>query len=217
MVCAVGDICTNELENRHHMGGGLGPIMPEEHVALIVLGTDGAIGAGLEPNMISPKRLGRGEISLARVSHATLDDIRLFVVKEKTCIGAAAVEVSKLRSVAASWKESGRQMVSRGACVLPDVNEGDHDSHASLKTCAGYEHLGQTLLGTVKTAVCAELRKKFGTIRRVDEIFTAPAPSIPTTSETWCVQEQSAQPIDTARHCSIFDCLFAKLSWLRRR
>jgi hypothetical protein len=142
MVCHTGETCPRELENRHYTGGGHGPVLPAELVALVVLQPDGTLGAELNESMISPRRLGRGQISLARASHASLHDIQEYVIKGRLCVGAAAVAAANIRSVIARWNQNNTQVLSRGACILPEVAEGDHDSHASLKACDAYEQLG---------------------------------------------------------------------------
>lgn len=169
MVCAPGEICQREGVSHHHAGNGHGPVSNDEVVVYVFFGDALRIGDKLTPDQFPGKRLGRGEISLARKSYATLEDIQQFVIKGAAVVGASSAITGEIRLIA---PEIGGA-TSRGVCVLDDVVAGDHDSHAALRECAHQNAMKDKAKNTARILVAADLADKFGPIEDIAAVFRA--------------------------------------------
>jgi hypothetical protein len=149
--------------------------LSSEVVVLVVFDTSTKIGDRLTAEQFPTKRLGRGEISLARQNYATLESINEYVIKGRPIVGVATSVVDSIRAIGRGNEDTKAPRILRSVCVIDKVESGDHDSHASLKACDDQELMSPTRRGKVRGALAAELARKFGPIQEIGAIFKSAA------------------------------------------
>jgi hypothetical protein len=99
MECSTGASCRHELLSQHYEATGPGLILSCEEVILVVFDLSMKTGDKLTAEHFPTKKLGRGEISLARKKYATLDVLNDFVIKGKPVAGATTSTVKSIRAI----------------------------------------------------------------------------------------------------------------------
>jgi hypothetical protein len=171
--------------NLHYDGGGHGPILDEETVVMLVMDDSGLKpGERLDRNQFRKQRLKDGDVSLARRAYATIKSVEEFIVipamsRGRTVIGASSSLVKSIRSINPVME--GCQDRMGGVCVLAQVCQGDHDSHAALRECqerglAGHKGDKQA---KIRALVVADLVNKFGVIEDISATLPETAPYSP--------------------------------------
>jgi hypothetical protein len=182
MACRLGAPCSHESLTQHHVRGGHGPLTDSEVVVIVIFDDRLKIGDNVTSDQFRSNALGRGDVSLARLAFATLDDIKKYVVdpseaKGIPAVGASIAVVKAIREISRPSDDTRRAIQLRTVCVLDEVDEEDHDSHASLRACDDQkpEAMSEKTRHKVRARLANDLAKKFGAIQDLRTIFNTPS------------------------------------------
>lgn len=189
MVCRANFPCERELTTNHFKCSGHGPLHDTESVAIVVFDENLKIGNKLTLEQFPSKKLNRGELSLARISFTTLDDIDAYVIgpdrnREATAIGASTAIVRDIRSIAAIVDGLHPLKIVRGVCVIDKVVSGDHDGHAAFQSCGDHDGLTPPQRGKLRHRIAADLAEKFDVLRDIADVFMPSAANTPSPGAT---------------------------------
>jgi hypothetical protein len=178
MVCEIGLLCENELDTHNPVPSCLGVPDDSEDVIIAVFDDVSKIGDRVSPESFLPKRLGKGEVSVARLAHIGIDDFHNHVVMPGMArapfVGVARAKVSDIRKLSVNIGNNHHPKMQRGVCVLAQVGKGDHESHAALQSCVKLM-LGQARLGIVRLQLGLDLTRTFGVIEDINAVLGAPS------------------------------------------
>jgi hypothetical protein len=179
MECSTGASCRHELLSQHYEATGPGLILSCEEVILVVFDLSMKTGDKLTAEHFPTKKLGRGEISLARKKYATLDVLNDFVIKGKPVAGATTSTVKSIRAIGRKSDNAKVHELVRTVCVIDKVESGEHDSHASLRACEDQAAMSEPRRHKVRSALAADLARLFGSVQDIAAVFDSPLPNGP--------------------------------------
>ena len=146
-----------------------------------VFGSLERIGDRLPLRLFTSSSLKRGEFSLARQTYTSLKDFKESVIAPLegslgAFVGVSGAPTAVLRNL--KFNPPGKSGTgNRSICVIDKVAAGDHEGHAALQYSAALEALGTQIspqkLGTIRTAVHADLVDAFSEINELEKVLTS--------------------------------------------